>query len=289
MTRAPDLVEEHAPAKINLHLRIVARTADGYHDLETLFQALELHDTLEARRADETTLDVAGGIETGPASENLVLRAARAFEAAVPGAPRVAFRLTKRIPSAAGLGGGSSDAAATLRAMNALAGSPLAGDALRELGATLGADVAFFLCGSPIAWATGRGEKLVPRATLPAAPVLVVDPGFSVSTRDAFGWWDALPEAARSRVASPPPATGPFAALRGAVHNDFETVVFARHPELAAIRDALARAGASLAMLSGSGSCVYGLFDADAAADAAAALIGRIAPRVRVLRTRTRA
>lgn len=287
-----DHVVEHAPAKINLHLRIVSREPDGYHGLETLFQAIDLHDTLDARRAQRTTLEVAGGIDTGSAEQNLVLRAARAFARAVPAAPDVAFRLTKRIPSGAGLGGGSSDAAAALRALNVLAGSPLDADALRELGATLGADVAFFLCGSPLAWATGRGERLQPRAPLPATPVLVVHPGFAVATRDAFGWWDAR-NAAVDGVAAPAAATAPpevrtFAALRGAVHNDFETVVFERHPELVRIRDALARAGASIAMLSGSGSCVYGLFDVDAAADAAADLVRSVAPKAAVLRTRTR-
>ena len=291
MTR--DSVVEQAPAKINLHLRIVSREPDGYHHLETLFQALDLHDSLEARVADEPSLVVDGAVDTGPAEQNLVLRAARAFAAARPDAPAAAFRLTKRIPSGAGLGGGSSDAAAALRALNALARSPLGPDRLRDLGATLGADVAFFLCGSPLAWATGRGERLDPRAPLPAAPVLVVDPGFAVSTRDAFGWWDARASSTDAGggadMATLSHTASAFAALRGAVRNDFESVVFARHSVLKEIRDALDRAGASIAMLSGSGSCIYGLFDSDAAALEAGEAVAAIAPRATLLHTRTRA
>ena len=281
---------ERAPAKINLHLRIASRAPDGYHNLETLFQALELHDTLEATRADATTLEVHGTVETGPDADNLVLRAARAFETAVRDAPAVAFRLTKRIPSGAGLGGGSSDAAAALRALNALADSPLPPDALRELGAALGADVAFFLCGSPLAWGTGRGEQLQPLEPLPSARVLVVDPGFAVPTRDAFGWWDARAPhvAAEHAHPAPAPSVRAFAGLRGAVRNDFEEVVFERHPELARVRDALANAGAFLAMLSGSGSCVYGLFDADTTAKRAEELVRIECPAATVLRTVTR-
>lgn len=283
-----DAVVEHAPAKINLHLRIVSRESDGYHHLETLFQALELHDTLEARRADAFSLVIDGDIDTGPDARNLVLRAAHAFAAAVPDAPRAAFRLTKRIPAGAGLGGGSSDAAAALRALNALAARPLGDDKLRALGASLGADVAFFLCGSPLAWATGRGERLQPRAPLPAASVLVVDPGFPVATRDAFAWWDARHDADR-RAAAAPPVAGAFRDLGNMVYNDFEEVVFERHPELARIRDVLADAGARIAMLSGSGSCVYGLFDAGADLDAATRVARSAAPRGRVMKTRTRA
>ena len=286
-------VVEQAPAKINLHLRIVGRAADGYHDLETIFQALELHDTLEASLADATTLDVEGGIDAGPLEQNLVLRAARAFRGRVPNAPHAAFRLVKRVPSGAGLGGGSSDAAAALRALNALAGEPLDGPALRALGATLGADVAFFLCGSPLAAATGRGDVLTAWPPLPRADVLVVDPGFAVATRDAFAWWDAHASndgrESAMRVTAPFPAPRAFDALRGAVRNDFETVVFERHPELARVRDALARAGATIAMLSGSGSCVYGLFDGEATADRAAALVRSAHPGATVMRTWTRA
>ena len=290
----PAAVTERAPAKVNLQLRILGLEPDGYHRLETIFQALELHDSLDAAPADDTSLVVEGDVDVGPPERNLVLRAAHAFRAAVPHSPHATFRLVKRIPSGAGLGGGSSDAAAALRALNTLAGAPLAADALRELGATLGSDVAFFLCGSPLASATGRGERLTPWPPLPAADVLVVDPAFPVATRDAFRWWDEGHLAGRvaAAPARTPNAPGParpdrFDALGSLARNDFESVVFERHPELRRVRDALLEAGASVALLSGSGSCVFGLFDGAPPPREAEERLRAVLPGARVLHTRT--
>ncbi|HUF13606.1 MAG TPA: 4-(cytidine 5'-diphospho)-2-C-methyl-D-erythritol kinase [Longimicrobiales bacterium] len=300
------VVVEKAPAKINLHLRIVSRLADGYHELRTIFQALELHDRLEAVIADETSVQVEGDAQTGPVEDNLVLRAVRAFRDTVPDAPHARLRLVKRIPAGAGLGGGSSDAAAALRAINTLAGSPLPLARLRTIGGSLGSDVPFFLCGSPRAYGEGRGERLAPLAASPSAHVLLVDPGFPVATRDAFAWWDArhaqgpvgrgiagMADGARGTGAAggerAPPlgASEDFASLAGWARNDFEDVVFERHPELRAIERALHGAGAILAMLSGSGSCVYGIFDDPARAEAAERHVRKVMPAARVLRTRT--
>lgn len=303
------VVVEKAPAKINLHLRIVSRLADGYHELRTIFQALELHDRLEAVVADETSVHVEGDAQTGPLEDNLVLRAVRAFRDAVPDAPHARLRLVKRIPAGAGLGGGSSDAAAALRAINALAGAPLSLARLRTIGGSLGSDVPFFLCGSPRAYGEGRGERLAPQAASPSAQVLLVDPGFPVATRDAFAWWDA--RHAQGRVGSgvagraedargtgdasgaggerrgPLGASEDFASLAGWARNDFEDVVFERHPELRGVARALHGAGAILAMLSGSGSCVYGIFDDSARTEAAESLVRKVMPDARVLPTRT--
>lgn len=286
---------ERAPAKINLDLRILSREPDGYHRLETLFQALELHDVVEARPADALALEVEGDVDTGPAQDNLVLRAARAFLAAAPDAGPARLRLVKRIPAGAGLGGGSSDAAATLRALDALAGEPLGPQALREIGARLGSDVPFFLCGSPLARAQGRGERLTPLLPLPSAAVLVVDPGFPIATRDAFGWWDEHVAASGGRHATPEPGrddapgTGPhdFEALAAYARNDFEPPVFARHPSLAALKRHLLDAGATLSLLSGSGSCVWAVFRDDDRAAAAGARAGDLLPGARVLLTRS--
>ncbi len=263
-------VVERAHAKINLQLRILSRRPDGYHELDTTFQALELHDVLEARAADATSLTVEGPVDAGPLDDNLVLRAARAFGEATDPAPRAAFRLSKRIPASAGLGGGSSDAAAALRALNRLAGDPLDRGALLALGARLGSDVPFFLVGSSRARASGRGEQLTALPAEPSRPVVVVDPGFRIATRDAFAWWDA-------EKAQPGQPTG----------NDFEPVVFARHPVLARLRDALLAAGATTAMLSGSGSCVWGLYENEARVGSAEHAARSVLPQAEVIHTRT--
>lgn len=286
------IVVERAPAKINLDLRILSREPDGYHRLETVFQALELHDLIDARPAEALSLEIEGDVDVGPDRDNLVLRAARAFDEAMPGAGRARLRLVKHIPAGAGLGGASSDAAATLRALNALADQPLDAQVLVEIGARLGSDVPFFLCGSPLASAEGRGELLSPLPPLPSAAVLVVDPGFPVATRDAFRWWDerhatGAPEgAAQSSAYRSLPRDG-FESIGRIARNDFEGVVFERHPMLERIRDGLAGAGATLALLSGSGSCVYGVFSDDALADEAARAVQQFQPDARVIATRT--
>lgn len=287
-----DAVVERAPAKINLDLRIVSREPDGYHRLETIFQALELHDVIEARAADTMSLRVDGAIDVGPEGDNLVMRAARAFRDAVPGAPLAAIRLVKRIPAGAGLGGGSSDAAAALRALDRLAGSALPDEALSDIGVALGSDVPFFLCGSPLARATGRGEILEPLPVLEPAHVVLVDPGFPVSTRDAFAWWDerhggAPAEAARRARADTHAPIDSFAALAAHARNDFEEVVFERHPPLGAVKAGMLAAGAIGALLSGSGSCVYGIFEDERSTESAARALHELVPDARVLRTRT--
>lgn len=278
-------VRERAPAKINLRLRILSRDPDGYHQLETLFQAIELHDSIEARIAGATTVRVEGDVDIGAPERNLALRAAHAFRDEVHEAPQVELRLVKRIPAGAGLGGGSSDAAATLRAMNRLSGEPLDAAALLDLGATLGSDVAFFLCGSSLAHATGRGERLVPMPAFRPVPVVVVDPAFPIATADAFAWWDE--EEPEPRKATTLRRPDDFDALRPNAVNDFESVVFDRHPELGRIRDVLERAGATIARLSGSGSCVFGLFADDAPPRELDDVLRGVAPAARVLHTRT--
>lgn len=302
---------EHAPAKINLRLRILGRDGTGYHELDTLFCALELHDDVHVDRASNLEVQVEGDVP-GPPEQNLVHRAARAFHEQIGRAPDVRIRLVKRIPVSAGLGGGSSDAAATLRALNRLYGAPLEPHRLMAIGGRLGSDVPFFLCGSALARATGRGDRLTPMRPLPARPVLVLQPPFPVATAEAFGWWDSA-RADRHRSAgtlrrngagqtSEPPPTRDSLATGGAdpldaadwdgvlphAANDFESVVFEKHPELAAVKGALERHGARPALLSGSGACVFGVFEAEeACARAAEALTGT--PGVaRLIATRTR-
>jgi 4-diphosphocytidyl-2-C-methyl-D-erythritol kinase len=291
---------EEAPAKINLRLRVLRREADGYHRLDTVFQALELADgvdvTLVHREGIE--LDVRGVPEgsLGSPAENLAARAAARLFAAlderrVPRPRGVAIRLDKRIPHGAGLGGGSSDAAAVLRALHGLLDRPLARSELAALGASLGADVPFFLSGSARALGRGRGDEITPLPALPRRPVLLVVPEPGVATAWAYGVLAA--ERARTGPDLAPSADVEQAPERDwddvarVARNDFEDVLFSHRPDLARAKAALVEAGAQAALLAGSGSAVFGIFADDAARDHAAERLARTTPAVRILRTST--
>ncbi|MEO5510709.1 MAG: 4-(cytidine 5'-diphospho)-2-C-methyl-D-erythritol kinase [Longimicrobiales bacterium] len=284
----------NAPAKLNLFLHILAREATGFHQIETLFCALELCDELEVERSTHgIALDVKGtSIPLTPnPRDNLVHRAATAFFAAtgLDGGTRIT--LTKCIPAGAGLGGGSSDAAATLAALNEIYGRPLTAQQLITIGAALGSDIPFFMCGSPLALAWGRGTRIVPLSPLPQRAVVLVAPAASVSTADAYR---ALADSRPADFAAPPAIIHTAAASEwddvayNAV-NDFESVIFDRIPELAPIKADLIRHGAHPALLTGSGSVVFGVFASDAAADAAADAIRADFRNIQVIVTRTAA
>lgn len=272
----PDAVSLEAPAKVNLRLAIVAREASGYHSLESLFCAISLCDLLTVRRGGPgVVLTVEGSVETGPPERNLAVRAAHRFYDELGESPAVGIRLVKRIPSAAGLGGGSSDAAATLRALNTLHGEPFDRAALLRMAIELGSDVPFFLCGSSLALGWGRGERLLALRPLPERPVLVAHPGVAMPTPEAFA---AI--AARRGPAPPPRAfaldaadLADWGAVERLAMNDFGEVVAERipvlHDALAAMRDA----GARSALLAGSGASVFGIFDTAADRDAARARV----------------
>jgi len=263
-----EIVGQHAPAKVNLTLRVLARDASGYHHLETLFQKLVLADTvtvLPTQGARRLTVEWEGPspVDIGPAEQNLAWRAAGAFAAATGGPAGWDIRLTKRIPAGGGLGGGSADAAAVLRALNLAAPTPLAESALLELAATLGADVAFLLHPASLALGTGFGERLAPLPSLPPAPVRLVLPPFGVNTAAAYG---AL-AAARTAQGGPPPTAeygldgwASWSSVAARQVNDFEATVFAAHPALAEVRQRLEDAGALIARMSGSGSTLFGLW-----------------------------
>jgi 4-diphosphocytidyl-2-C-methyl-D-erythritol kinase len=293
-----------AHAKVNLLLRILAREASGYHQLETVFQALELGDGVELELRDEPggALEVVGvgEGELGPDEENLAVRAARAFVEEVgeaPGGappsaspPGVAIRLEKRIPHGAGLGGGSSDAAAVLRGMNALFGAPLGINDLVRLGGALGADVPFFVTGASRALAWGRGDRLLPLPALPPREVVLAVPGEGMATPLAYRLLAEHRERVGAAVAPPAlvaPADHSWEAVIREAENDFEVAVFPARPDIQALRGVLAGAGAEPALMAGSGSGVFGIFgDADEADRAAAGLEGAL-PGVRIFRTRT--
>lgn len=273
-----------APAKLNLRLRVLGRRDDGYHSIETLFLRLALADELRLEAgAKGIRLDVEPGGEGSaaataavpPGEENICWRAAESLYREVGLAPAVHIRLRKRIPASAGLGGGSSDAAAVLVGLNRALGSPLPPGDLLGLAGRLGSDVPFFASGAEFALARGRGERLVPLAPPPPRPVLVLVPDFGVSAADAYRWWSE--EGGVEGVPAGPPAEAlPAAArlaawdvLKGLAGNDLAPAVERRHAELAAAREALEATGAEIALLCGSGSCVAGIFPGEAERDAA--------------------
>ncbi|MFO7260022.1 MAG: 4-(cytidine 5'-diphospho)-2-C-methyl-D-erythritol kinase [bacterium] len=277
-----------APAKINLRLEILAREASGYHQIESVFCALSLADELElVVGGTGIRLDVRGA-DLGPPERNLAYRAAAAFYQAAGLRAGVEIRLTKRVPAGAGLGGGSSDAAATLLALNEVHGHPLDAAMLLRLGAGLGSDVPFFLSGAALALVWGRGERILPLPPLPPAPVLLAVPPFGIATAEAYRALDR-----ECPAAGPVPRVlrlaeaGSWEGLAAGAVNDFEAVLFPRHPLLAALRDTLAHAGARLARLTGSGSAVFGIFDSVEQRAAAAAVLARAFPHVRLIETLT--
>ncbi len=267
MTEAPlapavgTRVTVEAPAKVNLFLRILERTPDGFHRLETLFQAVGLCDALTLEVVEGSSLDLSvEGADVGTVEENLVTRAIRLFEARTGRRCGLRVQLRKEIPTGAGLGGGSTDAGATLRALNLLHGSPVEGPELVAMGGTLGADVAFFAGAAGRALGEGRGERLTPLPPLPTRTLVLGLPPVHVPTGPAYG---AL---ARARVGRPvprpvlPASLDTWTRVEASAVNDFETVVPPTHPAIEGALVALRQAGAATALLSGSGSAVFGLF-----------------------------
>jgi 4-diphosphocytidyl-2-C-methyl-D-erythritol kinase len=261
-------------AKINLDLRVLGKRPDGYHELRTIFQTVSLADTLEiaftpARRTAIELRDPAA------IPENLVARAAALVMDAMRRVGRVFLQLEKRIPMGAGLGGGSSDAAAVLLALPVLAGRRLSVATLCSLGQQLGSDVPFFLLGGTAA-GIGRGTELFPLPDAPSCAGLIVAPGVHISTADAYRALSPglTTESQQNKIFSFQSHT--WDAGDGAAGgNDFEPVVFERESRLAALKKRLIRAGASQAMMSGSGSALFGLFRDPAAARLAVERFGR--------------
>jgi 4-diphosphocytidyl-2-C-methyl-D-erythritol kinase len=268
-----DVVRIAAPAKVNLRLCILAREASGFHALETVFCAISLADEVEVRKAEPgIAFRAGGGVEMGPPEQNLAVRAAARFYRELDRAAAVEIRLRKRIPSAAGLGGGSSDAGAVLRALNHLHGEPFPRDVLLQMASELGSDVPFFVCGSPLALAWGRGERLLALPPLPPRPVLVAHPGVAMPTGPAFG----RIAQARGPDFRVPACSFDLAALQGwegiapLAINHFEPLAEEQIPSLRGAREAMQGAGAEIAMLSGSGASVFGVFGSVAERERAA-------------------
>jgi len=281
-----------AHAKINLFLRVLARETSGFHQIETAFALLELADELTVRRTDSgVTLEVEGP-DVGPSDENLAVRAARMVLDATGNRFGVAIKLTKRIPVRAGLGGGSSDGAAALHAVNALAGNAVPRHELHHFAARLGADVAFFASGAALALAWGRGERQFRMPAPPSLPALVAIPPVQVATPDAYAWWD---EQNRSPSPSTPPrgpvtldadALATWGSIGRLGGNDFEAIVFAKHPDVRTLYERMAETGPIWVRLCGSGSAIAAVYKKESERDDAVQRLGE--KRQRLIKTMTR-
>lgn len=279
-----------APAKINAFLRIGPRQPSGFHDLVTLFVQLELADSLVVKaggsgRSLEATGEQMPRAGLGPVEENLAYRAAIAFAERTGWPEGFSIELTKNIPVGGGLGGGSSDAAAVLKALNALAPKPLSKSQLLGIGASLGSDVPFFVSESPCALAGGRGERLLDVDPLPERQVILALPDFGIATAEAYRWLDEdrsdVPDLDMKSIRLSDLATWEGLAQSPLAGNDFEPSVERRHPELALIRDGLQQIGSTFVRLSGSGSTVFCILPEDTS------IVTATGPGLVLLHTRT--
>ncbi len=271
MSSAP--VAEPAPAKLNLYLHVTGRRETGYHELDSLVAFAETGDVVEAYPAEALSLTVDGPQAAALAEEtdNLVLRAARALAAAAGVEPTAALRLDKRLPVASGIGGGSADAAATLRALVRLWRLDIGTDRLAEIALDLGADVPVCVFGRS-ALMRGIGEQIAPAPPVPAAPIVLVNPNRALSTPAVFNARRG-DFSAPGRYRGAADAEALAAALRE-TRNDLTAGALALEPAIGAVLAALDARGALLARMSGSGASCFGIFGSDAAADAAADRIG---------------
>lgn len=315
-----------AHAKINLILRILAREESGFHTLETLFARLAVGDAVTVRvtgagRSVDCDTEIPGRAE-----QNLAYRAALAFSEYTGWPSGFAIEIEKRIPIGGGLGGGSADAGAVLRALAALSPNQVREAELHAIAATLGSDVPYLTTAAPLALAWGRGERMLALPPLAERDVVLVFPHFSVSTAAAYSWLAASrtaasasspdhpgtgsaaravtrsassPSPSPSRSPSPPPPPPPppppqllsladlatWSALSALATNDFEPVVAAHHPEIAAATSALRSAGATISLMSGSGSTVFGIFDSPPSAAALSSSLSADVVHTRTLST----
>jgi 4-diphosphocytidyl-2-C-methyl-D-erythritol kinase len=279
-----------AHAKVNLDLRVLGSRPDGFHELRTVFQTIDLHDTLVAvERPGPFGLKCrTSGVPLD--TTNLVWRAAAGLWTALgrAGEPRDAVvTIEKVIPMEAGLGGGSADAAAALLALARLwGGVPLT--LLREVGSGIGADVAFFLSGGT-ALGLGRGEEIYPLVDLPAHWIVIVRPPFGVSTGEAYAWYDEDRTAGLKEPRELQILPVPWPTRAAQMINDLEPPVVRRHPEITPLKAALREAGAVASTMSGSGSAVFGLFRSRAVAARCIRPLSRGGARAFLTRTLTRA
>jgi 4-diphosphocytidyl-2-C-methyl-D-erythritol kinase len=276
------MITLNPPAKINWSLYVLGQRSDGYHNIISLMQCIGLYDTITIRPSSVIELHTDMKM---PAEQNLVFKAALALREVAGTAQGAQIHLKKGIPSGAGLGGGSSDAAYALIGLNRMWGLKLGTDTLKRIGGSLGSDVPFFL-DNPASLAQGRGEILVPQHIFGPRTLLLIKPEASIPTAWAY---KALADSRRTESAIPDLTnteeklnniklivealnSGSLSLLRSLLHNDFEGVVIEKHPVIGEIKERLLAAGALAALLSGSGSSVFGLFEDKESADQASHL-----------------
>ncbi len=249
-------------AKINIGLNVVEKRADGYHNLETVFYPINLLDALEIttdeHQADSVKLKVSGEAIAGRPSDNLVMKACNLMRSMFPEKiERLSVHLHKHIPTGAGLGGGSSDAAFTIKALNEKFSLGMSVDQMEQLSAQLGADCPFFIKNQPV-FAEGIGDIFTDiDIVLKGKTLVLVKPDISVSTADAY----SLVSPHKPQQSLRESLRLPVEEWKSHVVNDFESSVFKKFPEIAAIKDRLYDLGALYASMSGSGSAVYGIFN----------------------------
>lgn len=250
-------------AKINLDLRILGRRDDGYHEVRTVLQTIDWSDDIRIESADHFEF-IEHGMDAG--ETNLVVRAVRAFEGLTGQQVKARIELVKRVPAGAGLGGGSADAAVTMLGLQRLYNIPIAEQEMCRVLGELGSDIPFFIYGGR-ALGTGRGNEIIPLADESDYLIVVVVPGIVIPTREAYSW---LTSSGKSNTINRFCGQQVSDSPEAQPGNDFESVVFPRHPLLSEIKNELFRAGARSAALSGTGSAVFGIFgDAENAARAA--------------------
>ncbi len=246
-----------APAKINLSLHVVRKRPDGYHDLASVMQQISIYDELIFSPCPEGISLSCPGTDLPTNHDNLIYRAAQALFSYTGYSGGVEIILKKNIPSAAGLGGGSSDAATTLLALNDLCSLNVSQAQLRKIGATLGADVPFFIFG-PSAFAEGIGDELQVISNMPKLHLVLINPAFELSTKDVYAGLNLTLTKKKNSYSIPR-----FYALRDVIrelHNDLESVSLQLHPELNAFKKMLLNEGALGALMSGSGPTLFGIY-----------------------------
>jgi 4-diphosphocytidyl-2-C-methyl-D-erythritol kinase len=267
-----------ALAKINLFLRVLSRNDDGFHAIETLLCLIDLSDTLTAERREGrgVTIEVEGA-DTGPPNQNLAVRAAERVLEATGNRFGVHLKLVKRIPIRAGLGGGSSDAAAALHLVNKLAGNAVPRHELLQFAAQVGSDVPFFFGGAPLALAWGRGERMIRLPPLPSSPALLVTPPVPIPTPDAYAWVDAAgaTSARRGALALDLDAVSRWGDVGRMAGNDFESPVFSRHGSIRTAFEALVATRPLVCRMSGSGSSLFAIYRSSRDREDAALMLGR--------------